>query len=112
MKCDHMCNECGEREQGNWNEAHATKLADESLCTHCAFWLEKVAGATAADVVRVDGSHYRIADEKRAGMRGFSGQSFTIKFRDGREVTTTNLWCQGAIPMRFRDRLPDNAEFL
>jgi len=35
-----------------------------------------------------------------------------IKFRDGRSVTSTNLWCQGTIPLQYRDELPDNAEFV
>ena len=35
-----------------------------------------------------------------------------IRFTDGREVITHNLWHQGTIPKHFRARLPDNAVFV
>lgn len=40
--------------------------------------------------------------------------SFTMRgdYADGTEVVTNDLWAQGVIPAHFRDRLPDNAEFL
>jgi hypothetical protein len=28
---------------------------------------------------------------------------------DGEEIETNNVWHQGKVPERFRDRLPDNA---
>lgn len=42
---------------------------------------------------------------------GCSGQRFWIRFFDGREITTNNLWCQGEIPEAYIDDLPDTAEF-
>lgn len=87
----------------------------DGLCFSCYFWREKVELAvTHPDrVVRVDGVHYFIGDENASKtFRGFAGHRFKIKFNDGREVTTTNLWCQGDIPENFQDRLPNNAQFL
>ena len=55
-----------------------------------------------------NGIAYTIGDED-ADSRGFGGSRFHIIFNDGREVDSTNLWCGGHIPERFRDRLPDNA---
>jgi hypothetical protein len=112
MQCDHVCAECGAHEQGNWHDEHAKKLQTRGLCYSCEYWHVHIADASAGNVVRVDGRHYRIGEEvNRGGFRGFDGQRFKIKFTDGREVVTTNLWCQGAIPHRYRDRLPDNAQF-
>lgn len=63
--------------------------------------------------VRVRGEHYTICIEDIGhAKRGFNGDRFNIKFSDGRLATTTNLWSQGTIPERFRERLPDNAKFI
>lgn len=88
--------------------------SDECFTTD--FWNEKVEWKeTRKDViVRVNGVHYTI-DHDESGdpsWRGHGGAKFNIKFFDGREVTTTNLWCQGSIPEAFREKLPDNAEFI
>lgn len=43
---------------------------------------------------------------------GHSGRRFNIRYFDGREITTNNLWYQGTIPDEYRDELKDNAEFV
>lgn len=67
-----------------------------------------------SDAVVIDGVHYRIRpDRPNPGPGcGYGGRKFTIRFHDGREVRTRNLWYQGPIPPAWRDRLPDNAEFV
>jgi hypothetical protein len=65
--------------------------------------------------VVVKGCHYIIGAEKPTtprSWRGFGGDRYHIRFNDGREVVSTNLWCQGPIPAQFREQLPDNAEFV
>lgn len=65
------------------------------------------------NAVIVDAIHYRLG--KNTGpmeYRGFAGRRFHIRFHDGCEVTTNDLWYQGPIPPVFRDRLPDNATFV
>ncbi|WP_433235329.1 DUF6197 family protein [Streptosporangium sp. CA-135522] len=62
--------------------------------------------------VVVEGEHYLIVDETCSGFRGFGGRRFDIEFFDGRTATTWNLWHQGTIPARWRDRYPDNARFV
>lgn len=59
----------------------------------------------------IKGIAYMIASEKQRGMRGYGGRRFDIEFFDGRKVTTTNLWYQGVVPLRWRERFPDNARF-
>ncbi len=55
------------------------------------------------------GQHYRIGPEGERGLRGFGGAPWLVRFFDGREVRTSNLWHQGEIPQEWRHLLPDNA---
>jgi hypothetical protein len=66
-------------------------------------------------VVIVRHVHYRYAPDLAARNRdlaGFAGRLFRIRFHDGREIETRNLWEGGTIPPAWRGRLPDNAIFL
>lgn len=47
-----------------------------------------------------------------SAWRGFGGSKFKVKMNDGRVFETTNLWCQGHITPQWKDKLPDNAEFI
>jgi len=79
------------------------------------FWRKLINARTDPRHVVVKAVHYQIGPEDkdiRRNWRGFHGDRYVIRFKDGREVTSTNLWCQGTIPLQFRDELPDNAEFL
>ena len=42
---------------------------------------------------------------------GCAGRRFWIRFKDGRVLTTNNLWCGGKVPDEFRKDFPDTAEF-
>ena len=113
MKCDHICKECGKHECGGWLDNVAAKLTQRQLCHTCDFWHEKIGIKDDPATVRAKGVHYRIGKEGVRGLfQGFGGARFRIRFNDGREVESTNLWCQGHIPDAFKERLPDNAEFL
>ena len=87
--------------------------------SHDEFWQEKVAWADPMHkyysiCVRVNHEHYCIEEEGIGtyGFKGHGGRKFHIKFFDGREVITDNLWYQGVIPPKYRELLPDNAEFV
>ena len=115
MKCSHICKECGEQETKSWMEDVMKKLIENQLCFDCQFWIEKLEVKHDPRTARIDGIHYHIGDEEYTGrfkFRGFSGRKFVIKFHDGRELITTNLWTQSHIPERFKQRLPDNAVFI
>lgn len=62
------------------------------------------------NVVIFNNQHYTIGPEHTTGFRGFSGAKVVITFKDGRVVTTTNLWHQGTIPTEFLDLYPENTE--
>lgn len=108
---EHTCHRCGKTERSsNWYPSFAQLLFQKKVCFQCQFWLEKIDIKDQSRVVRIENWHYLIGDEGRA-FPGFNGRKFEIKFHDGREVATTNLWCQGEIPESFRAELPNNAVF-
>lgn len=111
------CRECGEPSRIHFMEPFHSNLVRKSLCHTCNHWLEWVDRAAAGDanIARIKGGHYHIAPDLPKGSRafaGFGGTETRIEFDDGRRVVTHNLWFQGLIPDRFRDRLPDNARFV
>ena len=111
-----ICKECGEKvESEKWCKSFAEKIEKEHLCFHCDFWMEKVELKDRPNSVRVNGNAYWLEPDRSEGYRGFlgfGGAEFRIKFNDGRYVVSHNLWHNGTVPERFRDRLPDNAEFV
>lgn len=110
------CRECGEKERASYNQETRTQMVSKSLCFNCLFWLEYVDKANSERVIRVKQTHYhlptRLIATGNKNWLGFGGIPWWIKTHDGRLIHTNNLWCQGGIPERFQDRLPDNAVFL
>lgn len=86
----------------------AKKLLETQTCFNCNFWLEIIENK--ANHVIIENHCYAIGppDQK---WRGFGGRKFTIK-QGTVCITTDNLWHQGEIPERFRELLPNNAEFV
>jgi hypothetical protein len=106
------CKICGGIVHTNFIDSVKIKLTEQNICYTCNFWSEKIDIKDNPRTVRVNGTHYWIEDDKpNAAFQGFGGSKFDIQFNDGRKVVTHNLWCQGDIPLRFRDLLPDNAIF-
>ncbi len=112
------CNECGAMDYSvNYSGGFREKLLERGICFSCNHWREWIERAERGDarIVRVGNVHYHIGDEKPDSprhCRGFDGARWVVRFPDGRQVTSTNLWCQGNIPEHFQGRLPDNAEFV
>ena len=44
-------------------------------------------------------------------FQGFGGAEFRIRFNDGYEVITHNLWCQGEPEGSWKEKFPNNADF-
>jgi len=108
------CVECGQVFGTHYYEPVKQRLLENNICHTCDFWRSKLEIRNNPSSVRIKGTHYIIAPDNpnRNAFRGFGGAEFNIRFNDGRLVTTHNLWCQGDIPKRFRERLPDNATFV
>ena len=98
-------------------EIEKSKFRNAALCSDKCFkihfWNEQAKVKDDPRIVRINGHQYRISDEKgKRPFRGFGGTEFKIRFFDGREITTTNLFHNGEIPDTHRKLLPDNAEFV
>lgn len=109
------CLECGVTQGLCWFPDINAKLKARSLCHSCDHWTHYVeTDPSNPDALVIEGAHYVVGDEAHGGgrMSGFYGQKFIIEKFSGERIVTTNLWCQGRIPERFRGRLPDNARFI
>jgi hypothetical protein len=79
---------------------------------HPDIWLQPADCASDRRVV-VNGEHFTLGDDEPGGrFKGHGGRRFDIEFFDGRRVTTRDLWHQGVIPPKHRERYPDNARFV
>lgn len=113
---------------GGW---HATESeAYESIRRHKAssdrFWQEKVDWKNNGDrhrgqmCLRIDGRHYIPAylgtrPNDNRDCKGFGGAVLRWRFLadpDSKVHTSDSVYTQGEIPVDWRDRLPDNAEWV
>ena len=102
MKCE-ICGKEIEKSRYSHKVICSDKCFDED------FWLDKIKDKD--EYIRIDGVCYHLGNEKDM-FRGFGGSQFKIKFFDGREITSTNLWHNGDIPEKYKGELCDNAEFI
>lgn len=104
------CPTCGE-ELGKF-VSDEKSMKEHGECFECSLWRERLPLVGRPDVAIIDGTFYTIGDEdSKDPFRGFGGDKFVIKFKNGKEVTTTNLWCGGDISKYWRTRFPNNADF-
>ena len=109
------CRECGNSVELHWQKDVEDILTLHNLCFTCNFWREKEEIKDEPRIARIDGVHFSVGEEcpdAPAFCKGHGGSKFAIKFFDGRHVESRNLWCQGSIPHTWRERLPNNAEFV
>lgn len=107
------CRICGKE----FDKIRYSKPVDDICSSECHtenFWLEKIEYID--ELTIINGECYHVGDEKSmSSFRGFCGKNFIIKYIDGinkdKTVFTTNLWYNGVIPEKFRDKLKDNAIF-
>ena len=108
------CKICG-REEIPSDYTNEKEMEDHQMCFHCNFWremFEKDKKRLPHTWCMIDGTHYVIEpDEPNAAFQGFGGDEFHIYFKDGYEVITHNLWCQGEPNEYWRPQFPDNADF-
>lgn len=106
------CVECGQPIWLMWCDDEEYIKSRE--CFLCHFWRAKI-GRNRVVALSPNGTRdcYFIGKQTKPGnFNGFGGQWWTIRFDDGREVETCDLWHEGTIPERFHDRLPINAVLL
>lgn len=114
MQLDHVCKECEKHENGKWLEHVEKELQERQLCSNCNFWFDIFLKVETPESVVVDGKAYTIGKENisKHAFRGHSGCLFFIRFTGGRKVISSNLWHRGTVPDIWKDRIPDNAEFV
>ena len=81
-------------------------------CFNCSFWLEKIDmdPVDKREQTIINGVHMMACPSTDGPFQGMGGRQHIFEyFDDGRMVFCDNVWYQGEIPERFRDRLPDNA---
>lgn len=92
-----------------------SRMILRELCFDCNHWDELAFLSQDRNSVRINGHQYWIqppADPALSGeFSGFKKSVQKIQFIDGRKVETTNLWYQGEIPVAFRLRMPNNAQW-
>ena len=109
MKCPTCNKELGTDSCISSDERSMKKRGE---CFECALWRERLPLVGNPDVAIIDGTFYTIGDENDPSpFRGFGGDKFVINFKDGRKVTTTNLWCGGEISEAWKSKFPNNADF-
>lgn len=115
MNCVH----CNKEINFNYMEPTKTKLRELSECFNCNHFMDLFRRPDRSDCIVVQRfdvhgqpiSHYMYGEG--GGRRaGFGGDKWTIKYLDGRVVTTTNLWHQGEIPQHLLKYFPINAELV
>lgn len=108
-----VCSKCGKDEFiGNWNKTTQEELKSRKFCFECNYWYELFLRKDGKDVIRLDGIHRSLGEDKPTTpdrFKGSCGSKFVVEFMDGRVVTTTDLWYQGKIPDAWKAELPDNA---
>jgi len=109
MKCPTCGKELGTNSLISSDER---SMREDGECFECALWRERLSLLGNPNTAIIDGTMYTIGDEDDPSpFRGFGGDKFVINFKDGRKVTTTNLWCGGHISKHWKSQFPDNADF-
>jgi hypothetical protein len=63
--------------------------------------------------LRAGGVHYTAnMDNAEYCFKGFGGAQFVFEFFSGKIISCSNVWHQGTIPAKWREKLPDNGRFL
>lgn len=107
------CTRCGKEYTNHYSMEVGTIMQEKNVCFECAFWIwqHDLDKAGNREFAIIDGAHYVLCPST-TGIKGNCGRKYTIRFKDGRTVECDNLWHQGIIPERFREQMPDNAEFI
>lgn len=110
-----ICKFCGKMDSDNYTKPTGPYILEHSVCLGHALWTQRAAYHQANPrALIVNGHMYSDGGESREQSQylGHGGRRFHIRCLSGDVFTTNNLWFGGCIPEEFRDRMPNNAEFL
>lgn len=107
------CSSCGQSFKTTWNEPTRSEMIKKHICFSCNFWLFQL---NRKGAIIINGHKYqdggKIDKSTTGGFVGYGGRDFKIEFNTGKIIETNNLWSQGQLPDRFKEKFPDNAKFL
>jgi hypothetical protein len=109
------CSICGNLYGTHYIEPTKTKLIESGHCFGCNFWTEYVSDKRK---IIIAGSQFINGGESTDSNSwlGHGGRRFNIERKDGRQISTNNLWSQGKIPQHIKDYydgdFDDNAVFI
>lgn len=108
-----VCKICGILCTSNYSAPTGPYMQEHQVCFSHAFWEERAVRHQVEPSLVINGHVYGDGGESsdRSQFLGHGGHRFYLKQGD-RVWTTNNLWSGGCIPEEFRERMPDNAEFL
>lgn len=116
QESDFPCSFCGvQKHEIGYMESCVKELRKHQLCFTCNHWRE-VSESLNVYVVKgkawTDAGDIPNAPAIGKQFMGSGGTRTRIRKFDGTVVETNNLWCRGIVPEAWKDKLPDNAEFL
>jgi hypothetical protein len=105
------CRKCGHRERLQFMSDVLREMVQHSMCFECNFWRDALEDPdiviTQSDKGELEA--FSVGDEDYgSSFRGYGGRRFTVKFFDGRVITTTNLWPRGKVPVVWVDEARDH----
>lgn len=103
-----FCKKCSYSEDVNQLDFYLTaRLIEHRLCQKCLLWTSLVSlrKSNYYQIAIIKDICYWIGNKKL-------DNKFTIRFRDGKQVTTYNLVSFGKIPKRWQKILCNNARFV
>lgn len=113
----YTCRLCGQKATNSYIEPTCDRMLETRSCFSCDHWGQIAEKYTPNKGTVIDGVLYSPGNRTSGSLRGMAGRRFDIEYVDpsphaGKQITTFDLWCGGAIPEAFRAKLPDTARFL
>ncbi|MBS6715336.1 MAG: hypothetical protein KH231_07720 [Dialister sp.] len=109
-----ICTVCGkEFEKTSFMKPYDNICSFE--CFDKNFWNEYVREYNSEPELHciINGTAYSVGKENVSSFnKGFDGRKFKIQKNSGQIIVTTNLRCNGDVPIEYRTYLPDDAEFI
>lgn len=93
----------------HFTEPIKSEMIERNLCFSCNFWTDIIAIKDTRIIM--NGVVY-VKGKEDTVFKGFGGRTWKIQMNDGTIIETNNLWCNGDVPERFKEQLPDNAKRL
>lgn len=108
---EYTCKICNSKDSSDeWIDGE--QMLEEKLCFTCWFWNNNLIADKNRKYAVIKGEHYVLESHTDSYFKGFGGSKFYIKFNDGHIEFCDNLWYQGEIPQEWKEKFPDNAEFI